>query len=456
MRRGLAALLLGLSLIVASLSWAGFTLSRTVLDPGASERLADQLLDDEAVRDALTVRLADSLEEQLPSEVPIPREVVEGAAETALDDPRVEEVIRDGFVQSHQNALAGVDEPVTIETTGVSEAGRDALVEINPILERLLPQSPPIAVELPTTGMAWIGSVKDFVDRYTIIGAFLATIGALVALLIAKKRAPVFRRVAYWAFGAAAFWLFIGYAVPWLLDLVSPTSSAFASSLVRIFFAEMMRPAITMAIFGVVMFVTSLIWPAFERKKGARKLQPKQSVIADLRTSPIDVPTSPPVKPATGRPHGRVSEVVPMAETKAGWMSKEQEIPGRSATADLLAHEDAVRAQRQSSVPSTTTKVAGSGSENVGPERTAVMPTPSSIETAKAAEPTGSDKLAAPDKRAVSGEPTMSDKPVEETVETRKPSPKWVEGRGYDDDARISPFIDPTKPIEDIDLSDRP
>ena len=53
MRRGLASLIIGLSLVVASLSWAGFILSRTVLDPGRSERLAAQLLEHDGVREAL-------------------------------------------------------------------------------------------------------------------------------------------------------------------------------------------------------------------------------------------------------------------------------------------------------------------------------------------------------------------------------------------------------------------
>ena len=60
MRRALSALILGVSLLVASAAWAGFILSHTVLDPGRSETLADHLLDDPAIRDVIIDRLADS------------------------------------------------------------------------------------------------------------------------------------------------------------------------------------------------------------------------------------------------------------------------------------------------------------------------------------------------------------------------------------------------------------
>ena len=166
MRRGLASLLLGLSLIVASFSWAGFTLSRTVLNPESSERLADELLGDAEVRSALSARLADSFQEEVPDEVAVPRQTVDDAASTTIDDPRVQAVIRDGFVQVHQNALAGIDEPVTIQTSAIGEAGRAALIGENETLDQALPEAPPFEIELPTTGLTWIGSVKDFVDRY--------------------------------------------------------------------------------------------------------------------------------------------------------------------------------------------------------------------------------------------------------------------------------------------------
>lgn len=275
MRRGLASLIIGLSLIVASLSWASFTLSRTVLDPGRSERLADQLLENPDVRQALVLRMADALEAQIPSEVPVPRGVIEAGAATALDDPRVEELIRDGFVRVHQNALAGVDEPVSIDASALGAAGRDVLVELRPELEPFLPPTPPLEVELPTTGLSWIGSVKNVVDRFTGISALVALIGAVTAFVVAKNRAAVLRRVAFWGYGASAFWLALGYGIPYLAANLSPTSAAIATASADVFFGAMVRPAIIMAVIATALLLLGFLLPALQRRRGATAMQPR-------------------------------------------------------------------------------------------------------------------------------------------------------------------------------------
>lgn len=266
---------MGLSLILASVSWAGFTLSRTILDPGGSERLADQLLDNPDVRAALVTRLADSLESQLPPDVPIPRQVVEGGAATALDDPRVESLVRDGFVQVHQNALAGDADPVVVDANALGAAGRDVLVETRPELDQVLPAAPALELELPTTGLSWIGTVKDTVDRATLWTGIAAIAGAVLAFVVARNRGAVLRRVAYWGYGTAAFWLVIGYAIPWLAGMLSPTSAAIATAIVDVFFGAMIQPALALVVFATIMLLASFLVPAVGRRRGASKLQPR-------------------------------------------------------------------------------------------------------------------------------------------------------------------------------------
>lgn len=276
MRRGFASLIIGLSLIIASASWAGFTLSRTVLDPGRSERLADQLLENPDVRQALVTRLADVLEDQIPAEIPVRRQLLETGAEQALDDPRVEALIRDGFVRVHQNALEGNSEPVVVDAGALGAAGRDALVRARPELDRFLPATPTVELELPTAGLSWIGSVKNFVDRFTTLGAMVALAGAVSAFAIARNRGSVLRRVAFWGYGAAAFWLAVGYGIPWLAGNLSPTSAAIATAAADVFFGAMIRPAVTMAIVATVILVTGILWPFFAGRRGAGALQPKR------------------------------------------------------------------------------------------------------------------------------------------------------------------------------------
>ncbi len=276
MRRGLASLIIGLSLLVASASWAGFVLSRTVLDPGRSERLADQLLENPDVRQALVSRLADTLKDQIPSNIPVRDQLLEQGAEQALDDPRVEALIRDGFVRVHQNALAGNSEPVTIDAGALGAAGRDALVQARPELDEVLPPSPTVELELPTTGFSWIGTVKNFVDRFTGLGAMIALFGATMAFAVAKNRAAVLRRVAFWGYGASAFWLLMGYGIPWLAANLSPTSAAIASAAVDVYFGAMIGPAVAMAVIATVLLVAGFILPAFTRRRGAATLQPRR------------------------------------------------------------------------------------------------------------------------------------------------------------------------------------
>jgi len=269
MRRGLASLIMGLSLLVASASWAGFVMSHTVLDPGRSERLADHLLDDAEVKAAIADRIADALQSQVPKGVAIPRQTLEVAANVALEDPRVEMLVRDGIVQAHQNALNGVDEPIALDATVLGEAARAALVANVAALDPVLPAAPQLAVEIPGTGLSWLGTVKDYVDRFTLLGALVAGAGIVLSFLITTRRAAVLRRVSFWGFGASAFWLAVAYGLPGLVGFVAPSAMAIASAVVDVFAGAMIRPALVMAGISAVLLIASIVWPARERRRPA-------------------------------------------------------------------------------------------------------------------------------------------------------------------------------------------
>lgn len=258
-----------------SVAWAGFVMNRTVLDPGRSERLAEQLFDNEALRSALVDRLAAALGAAIPDGGPaIPDQLLRAAADAALDDPSVQAVVRDGIVATHRNALEGNAENTTIDATAVGVAARSALVEARPELATVIPELPPVAIELPTSGLSRLGAIKDFVERVTIIFAAMAVIGAATALVITSNRPAVLRRVAYWAFGAAAFWLIVGYGIPLLADSIAPSSGAIVVAIIDVFFGAMIGPALVLAALGVGLIAASMLWASASARRPAHAVQP--------------------------------------------------------------------------------------------------------------------------------------------------------------------------------------
>lgn len=305
MRRGVAGLILGLSLVVASISWAGFIMSRTVLDPGRSERLAEQVFDNDELRSVLVNRLAESLAGALPNDVVVPSQTLEAAASVALDNPDVQQLVQTAIVDTHRSALEGDAQPVVIDSSVVSNALRMALIQANPNLEGVVPEVPATSVELPTTGLNFLGTLKGFVDQVTILAALVALAGGATALVISNNRPAILRRVAFWAFGASLFWLIVGYGVPYLAALIGPASSALITAAIDVFFGAMIRPAIIMGGVGIALLAASMIWSAVAVRRPARVAQPARAprgTGAKTTANRIGAAGSPPPVEAYGRP----------------------------------------------------------------------------------------------------------------------------------------------------------
>lgn len=277
MRRGFAGLILGLSLVVASISWAGFIMSRTVLDPGRSERLAVQVFDNDELRSVLITRLADSLGAAIPGEIVVPDQTLEAAASLALDNPEVQNLVQATIVDTHRQALEGDVQPVVIDSAVISNALRSSLLETNPALEGSIPEIPSTTIELPTSGLNFLGTLKGFVDQVTVLAGLVALAGAVTALVITSDRPSVLRRVAFWAFSASLFWLIVGFGIPRLAGLIGPASSALVTAAIDVFFGAMIRPAIIMGVVGVGLLVASIAWASIADQRPARVAQPSRT-----------------------------------------------------------------------------------------------------------------------------------------------------------------------------------
>jgi len=392
MRKGLAGLILGLSLVVASISWAGFIMSRTVLDPGRSERLAVQVFDNEELRSVLATRLADSMGAAIPGEIVIPSQTLETAASLALDDPEVQGFVQRAIVDTHKQALDGNVEPVILDSTILSNALRTALVTANPELEAAVPELPSATVELPTSGLNFLGTLKGFVDQVTILAGLMALVGAITALVITSDRPSVLRRVAFWAFGASLFWLIVGFGVPYVAALIGPASSALITAAIDVFFGAMIPPAIIMGAVGVGLVVASLVWSGVADRQPARFAQGRTPRGQGAINTANRIGTAAPTAPIEG--YGRPLPRQPVDQTVVQSVPLNAEPPPTARPGP-----SATPAAPQTSQPTTPAQ----------PEA------PSTID-AWAPEPT-----------------------------TPKREPVWIEGRGYvsPDDPTLPPSRDP-------------
>lgn len=379
MRKGFAGLILGLSLVVASISWAGFIMSRTVLDPGRSERLAVQVFDNEELRSVLVTRLADSLGAAIPGDIVVPSQTLEAAAGLALDNPEVQALVQNAIVDTHRQALEGDVQPVVLDSTVISNALRTSLVAANPNLEAAIPELPAATIELPTSGLNFLGTLKGFVDKVTILAALVALAGGATALVITSDRPSVLRRVAFWAFGASLFWLIVGFGVPYLAALVGPASSAIITAAIDVFFGAMIRPALFMGAVGVGLVVASLAWTAVADRQPARVAQPARTPRGQGAVNTANrIGTAAPTAPIEG--YGRA-------------------VPQRPIDQTVVQSSPLIPEQAPSAHP--------------GPAATPASPAPS-----PAPNPTGAQPAA----DAWAPDPVASPR-----------DPIWVEGRGYVD-----------------------
>ena len=404
MRRSLSALVLGVSLMVASVAWAGFVLTRTALDPGRSEVLADQVLENEQLRAVLANRLADGLQQIAPEGVTLPRQVFVAAANVALEDPAVESMVRDGLVKVHQNALLGVDEDVILNATAVGTVARNRLVESNPELQGALPQAPAIRVELPSGGLSILGTIRERVEQVTFVAGIAAFIGAISALGLSKNRPAVLRRVAFWAFGTSLFWLALGFGVPFVASQLSPSSGAVISAVIEVFFSNMIQPAVVMAATGVGLVLLSGLWSAFARRRGALLLQPPSANHKPLILDNIADPLSPSPTPAATLP----SRLPPQTSFA----------PDRTT----------VLPTAQRAVPRQQTVVRSPAPQSQPPPASSptihAKPDPEPAVTLSRSQPTLKPQMRPPLPQHHPAVSPASDQPASEP-------PKWVPGQGY-------------------------
>ncbi len=326
-RRLVGGVLVALGLIAASMAWAGFSLTRTILDPDRSEAFAEELYQDREVRAQLRDSMADALAAAVPEGVQVPRAQLVEAADTALDDPLVEDLLVGGLVRSHQRFLGedpNPDEPIVIDGAALASASRVALVNARPELANVVPEAPSLAVTLPTERIPDAGGFRTWL--LGIVGLLAAVAAGLVvaAFVLTNDRPRVLRRVGFWAIGAAAFWLIVGVVLPELAHLLIPGTAAIFGATVGVAAGGMIPPSINALIAGVAAVVLSLVWMAVAAMMGrparpARQARPEPArpVAAPPRPAPVgaSMPSPPPGPPRAPAPPPRPAPSDPTTVT---------------------------------------------------------------------------------------------------------------------------------------------
>ncbi|MBK5223072.1 MAG: hypothetical protein JJE52_09385 [Acidimicrobiia bacterium] len=292
-RRLAGGFLVAIGLIVASLAWVGFSFTHTILDPGRSQAIADDLYDDPEVRAQLKSSMTSAMQAALPEGMALGRPEIADAADRALHDPAVKELLVGGLVRAHQRFLGAdpnPDEPIVVDGSALAAATRSQLINAHPELLGAVPEVPSLAITLPTDSIPDAGGLRSTISGAVVMLATLAAGLVAAAFIVTDNRARILRRVGFWAIGAAAFWLVIGFVLPALAHLLLPGQAAIIAAIWGVAANGMLQPSIIAAVAGVAALVLSLVWMAGSSVSGRRRPErhpmPRQAP-PRTRTAPL-------------------------------------------------------------------------------------------------------------------------------------------------------------------------
>jgi hypothetical protein len=270
MRRAAASVLVTLGLLAASLAWWSFAARSTILDSGRSAKIADVLIGQPVIRDAVATGLGTALRQALPAGAPVSANEIDAVAHKALDDPRALQALRTAIVDSHQRlvgarGLGGVPRnddggPVHLDVSPIAAAGRDALLAARPDLTRALPAAPPLSVDLPTQHLPKLGWLSGRARELTGLAGLLAVTLLALGLLAAPDRPRVLSRAGRWALRAGLGWAAFGWALPYAMTRINEPRLAALGALGVAAVGPMIAPAVTLVGAGVGLLLAARAW----------------------------------------------------------------------------------------------------------------------------------------------------------------------------------------------------
>ena len=260
MRRVAASVLVTLGLVAAGVAWWAFAARATVLDSGRSERIADTLIDQPVILDAVAEGLGSALVQALPPGTPIDPVEVEAVAHRALDDPQAQAALRTAVLRSHQRLIGDYDGPVRMDVSPIAAAGRDALLAARPDLAESFPEAPSLSVDLPTQNLPKLGWLRERMRELAGLALFLAVAFLGFGMLAASDRPRVLSRTGRWALRAGVFWAAFGWALPYAVTKVGEPRLAALGAIGVAAVRPMIAPALLLVCTGVGALLGARAW----------------------------------------------------------------------------------------------------------------------------------------------------------------------------------------------------
>lgn len=293
MRRVAVSVLVGLGLLSASVAWWSFAARFTVLDSRRSDRIADVLIDQPVIRDAVADGLGTAIRQALPAGAPVSDDEIDAVAHRALDDPRAQQALRTAVLSSHQRLIGDYDGPVTLDVSPIGAAGRDALLAARPDLAGSFPEAPPLSVDLPTGHLPKLGWLSERVRELSGLAGLLATTLLALGMLAAPDRPRVLQRTGRWALRAGVAWVAFGWALPYAMTRIGEPRLAALGAIGVAAVGPMIAPAVILLCAGIGALLGARAW----RRDGDRlpRRQPlgvssSEASAATSRRSPARVP----------------------------------------------------------------------------------------------------------------------------------------------------------------------
>lgn len=260
MRRAASSVLLALGLLSASVAWWAFAASATVLDPERSERIADTLIGQPVIQDAVAEGLGTALQQALPPGTPISSEEIGAAAHRALADPRAMAAVRTAVLSSHRRLVGNYDGPVTLDVSPVAVAGRDALLTVRPDLADAIPAAPPLSIDLPTRHLPKLGWLPERTRELAGLAGLAAVTWLALGMVAASDRPGVLARAGKWSVRAGVLWAMFGWGLPYAMTKVGEPRLAALGALGVSAVGPMIAPAVLMVCTGIGALLGARAW----------------------------------------------------------------------------------------------------------------------------------------------------------------------------------------------------